>query len=168
LSFIYLLRDNGHKVQGKTYTFWWALGSAALMAIGSFGAWVTFLGFSRGGIEGGDGWFVLAAAAIGAGLVLWHNNTPAVWKLGLVAVAGLVAVGVAIYDWTEIESIASESDNEFTAALAEAVSPGWGLILSVLASASLVGSMIVHYFKFVGGRFERSAEAPPTDTISEG
>jgi hypothetical protein len=151
-------------VQGKTYTFWWALGSAVLMAIGSFGAWVTFLGFSVGGIEGGDGWIVLGAAGVGLGLVLWHNNGPALWKLGLAGVAGLVGAGVAIYDWTEIESIASETDDEFTAALAEAVSPGWGLILSVLASASLAVSMLVHYLKFAGGRFEQSATVPPSPT----
>jgi hypothetical protein len=154
-------------LQKKTYTFWWALGSAVLMAIGSFGAWVTFLGFSVGGIEGGDGWFVLAAAAVGAGLVLWHNKAPALWKLGLAVVAGLVGVGVAIYDWTQIESVAAEEDNEFAAALADAVSPGWGLILSVLASASLIVSLVFHYLKFAGGRFEQAPTSTPLDTTPE-
>lgn len=130
------------------------------MAIGSFGAWVTFLGFSASGLDG-DGWFVLVAAAVAVALILWHNRRPAIWRLVLAALAGVVGLGVGIYDWSQIESIASEADDEFAQALADAVSPGWGLILCVLASVSLVASLVVHYLKFAGGSFEQVAAIPP-------
>jgi hypothetical protein len=138
---------------GKTYTFWWALASAVIAAIGGLGPWVTFLGFSVSGTEG-DGWVVIAAAAAAAGLVLWHNADPALWRLAVAGLAALVAFAVAVDDWSQIESIASEDEDEFSALLADAVSPGWGLILSTLASVSLAASLLVHYLKFAGGRFE--------------
>ena len=146
-------------MQGKTYTFWWALASAALMAIGGFGPWVTVLGFSASGTEG-DGWIVIAAAGVAAGLVFWHDNVPSVWRLGAAALAGAVGFAVAAYDWTQIESVAADANEEFGEFFEVAVSPGWGLIISVLASASLVTALLVHYVKFDGGRFGRSTPAP--------
>jgi hypothetical protein len=146
-------------MQRKTYTFWWALGSTALMAIGSFGPWVTFLGFSVGGTEG-DGWFVLGAAVVGAALVFWQDKSPAHWRLIAAAVAGAVGLAVAAYDWSQIEGVASDAEDELTAALAAAVSPGWGLILSVLASTSLVAALVVHYVKFSGGHFAQETPSP--------
>jgi hypothetical protein len=151
---------------GKTYTFWWALASAVLIAIGGFGPWVTFLGFSVAGTEG-DGWIVIVASAVAAGLVLWHNADPALWRLAIAGLAAVVAFGVAVYDWSQIESIASEAEDEFTAFFAAAVSPGWGLILSTVASVSLAASLVVHYLKFAGGRFNQTSpsEAGPDSEV---
>jgi hypothetical protein len=142
------------------------LASAVLIAIGGFGPRVTVLGFSVAGTEG-DGWIVIIAAATAAGLVLWHNADPALWRLAIAGLAAVVAFGVAVYDWSQIENIASEAEDELSEFFAAAVSPGWGLIVCTLASASLAASLVVHYLKFDGGRFDQTSpsEAGPNSGV---
>jgi hypothetical protein len=119
------------------------------MVVGGFGPWVTVLGFSVSGTEG-DGWFVIVAGAVAAGLLFWHDAVPALWRLVLAAIAGVVGFGVAVYDWSQVESIASESEEQLEGLFQLAVSPGWGLILAAIASASLVAALLVHWYSFNG------------------
>jgi hypothetical protein len=144
-------------VGGKTRTFWWALISCALMAIGALGPWVTVLGFSASGTEG-DGWIVLLAAFLAAGLVLWHDRAPRLWKLGAAGLAAVAAFGTGAYDWSEIESVAAEAE-ELEGVFDLSVSVGWGLILCTFASVSLAAALVAHWVRHRSASFTPTAEA---------
>ena len=146
---------------GKTRTFWWALVSCGLMIIGALGPWVSVLGFTVGGTEG-DGWIVIGAALAAGGLVIWHDRGPRLWKLAVVGLAGLVGFGTGAYDWSEIESIASDAE-EIEGLFDVSVSVGWGLILCTIAAASLVAAVIAHYLLFRGASFTPAAQPAPDD-----
>jgi hypothetical protein len=144
-------------VGGKTPTFWWAMVSCALMAVGGFGPWVTVLGISVSGTEG-DGWIVILAAAAAACLVFWHDRKPSLWLLGAAALAGAAGFAVAAYDWARLESVASDSQEQLEGLFDLSVSTGWGIVLCTVASASLVAAIVVHYFSFNAGAFSLARE----------
>jgi hypothetical protein len=141
---------------GKTRTFWWALASCALMAIGALGPWVTVLGFSASGTEGGDGWIVLLAALLAAGVILWHDRNPRLWKLVVAVLAALAAFGTGAYDWSEIESVAAETE-ELEGVFDLSVSVGWGLILCTFASVSLIAAVGAHFLRHRAASFTTAA-----------
>jgi hypothetical protein len=59
--------------------FWWAVASAALMVIGSFGPWARAFIVSVSGVDG-DGWFVVLAAAVAGGMLyLYVRNAERPW-----------------------------------------------------------------------------------------
>jgi hypothetical protein len=149
---------------GKTRTFWWALASCALMIVGALGPWVTVLGLTVGGTEG-DGWIVIGAALVAGGLVIWHDRGPRLWKLAMAGLAGLVALGTGAYDWSEIDSIATDAEEELEGLFDLSVSVGWGLILCTIAAASLVAAVIAHYLVYRGASFTPAAEPAPDDAI---
>jgi MYXO-CTERM domain-containing protein len=120
----------------------WVLGSAALMVLASFGPWVKALGMSVSGTDGGnDGWFVVVAALVAAGLFLRRRDVSAAgyWPIA----GGVLGTFVAAYDRTNLEDAIDEGG-----ALAESVvQVGWGLNLAIIASISFAVSGAVWLVK---------------------
>src|SRR5437879_3708411 len=113
---------------GSRNLFVWASGSLAFMVVGAFGPWAKVLGiFSVSGTDGGDGWIVIALAAV-AGVSVWRFNGHAAhtWPvLMLLAAAGGIAT--TGYDIDNLNGLAS--GNEFFGA--EIVSAGWGIYVAL-------------------------------------
>lgn len=103
----------------------WGLVSAIAMAIGSIGTWATAGPFSvTGTTSSGDGWITLGIA-VALGVLVAGRRLP--W---LALPAALVAAGIGVGD--AIHILSGNSDNEWFS-----VSLGWGLVLVIVASASL-------------------------------
>lgn len=112
-------------------SFWWALASCGVMVLGAFGPWARVLELVNvSGLDGGDGWFVLVAALIAAGFILLRQNRGlGLWPLLVALLAAAIAAAVAIYDWTDLNSVADRTG---------LVHAGWGIYLATIASCSLV------------------------------
>jgi hypothetical protein len=113
-------------------TLWWLLASAVLMIIGAFGPWVTAFSISVAGTDGSnDGWVVVAAAGVGAGLCYAARASRAagVWAL----LGGIVGFAVTVYDRGHVQT-AINRGGAFAQALAHV---GWGLNLALVASISM-------------------------------
>ena len=132
--------------------FWWVVGSAALMVVGSFGPWAKVPGSTVSGIDGSnDGWFVVAIAVVAGAVFLWKRRTT---QAGFAAiVGGVLGASVAMYDRSHLKDAASEGGE-----LGELVQVGWGLNLAMVASISLAIAGAVWIVKF---EQERSS-APQT------
>jgi hypothetical protein len=116
---------------------YWVLASAGLMIIGAFGPWAKVLAFSVSGTDGGnDGWVIVVAAAVSAGLFLWARDQPFT-GFGAIA-AGLLGAIVTISDRRDLT--AADDGNELADGL---VQIGWGLNLATVASISLAIAGIV-------------------------
>jgi hypothetical protein len=89
-------------VSGKTAGIAMMVGGA-LLAVGSFLAWVTVGPESQSGMDGGDGWFTLVAGATFAllGYFTYTGRSYPMW-LGWLALA--VGAAVAIIDYFDIKS----------------------------------------------------------------
>jgi len=135
------------------------------MAVGALGPWVTVLGISVSGTEG-DGWIVFGAALAAAGLVIWHDRAPRLWKLIVAGLAALAAFATAAYDWSEIESVAGEAE-ELEGVFDLSVSVGWGLILCTLASVSLAAALAAHYLRHRAASFTPATEPAPAAVVEE-
>ena len=122
--------------------FWWVVGSAALMVIGSFGPWAKVLGFSVSGTDGSnDGWIVVTAALVGGAVFLWKRETK---RAGLAAIAGGVLGAITtIYDRSNLKDAAAEG-GEF----GNLVQVGWGLNLAMIASISFAISGVAWLRKY--------------------
>lgn len=121
--------------------FWWVVGSAALMVVGSFGPWAHVLGLAVSGTDGSnDGWFVVAAATIAAAAFVWQRETA---RAGVAAIMGGALGAIAtVYDWSNLRDAAAES-----AELADLIEVGWGLQLALVASISLALAGVVWTLK---------------------
>jgi hypothetical protein len=76
-----------------------------------------------------DGWIVIVAALVAAGLVFLRQRRG--WNLLPILVAELAAVvaaGVAIYDWNNLGQIIDESG---------LIQAGWGIYVATIGSVSL-------------------------------
>lgn len=119
------------------------LGLSALLAIGSFGAWVTFGPLSVSGLKG-DGKITLVAAVVAAfGFLFSERGTldekrTSITALVFALLSGIAALLTSGYDLNRINNV-HNSDNIFAAA----VQPGWGLYLTVLASLGIIVAAIV-------------------------
>ena len=82
--------------------FWWVVGSAALMVVGSFGPWAKVPGSTVSGIDGSnDGWFVVAIAVVAGAVFLWKRRKT---QAGFAAiVGGVLGASVAMYDRSQPE-----------------------------------------------------------------
>ena len=118
----------------------WVGISAGLMVIGGFGAWATVFGISVDGTSG-DGWFVIAAAALGAGLsyVMRGSRAAGVWAI----LGGIVGLAVTLYDRSHLEQAISKG-GAFAQALLHV---GWGLDLALIASISMVAAGAVGWLQ---------------------
>ncbi|MBF6618850.1 MAG: DUF4352 domain-containing protein [Patulibacter sp.] len=96
------------------------------MAVGSIGTWVTAGPWSVAGTTGGgDGWITLAIAAA-LGVLIAVRRVP--W---LALPGGIIAGGIGLGDAIHFLS-GNDSTNEWFS-----ISIGWGLVLVIVASASL-------------------------------
>lgn len=137
--------------------FWWVVGSAVLMVVGSFGPWAKVLGFTVSGTDGSnDGWFVVAIAVAAGAVFLWQREST---RAGFAAiVGGVLGATVAIYDRSNLKDAASEGGE-----LGELVQVGWGLNLAMLASISLAIAGAAWVLKFEEEPIEASQSAEPVE-----
>ena len=120
------------------HVFVWGLVSAVVMVIGSFGPWAKVLGVLtvNGTDDGGDGWVVIVAAAIGVvALFLWRARSNR-WLL-LTVVAAAAALATTIYDRIDLEGTTNGVD---VGALVDA---SWGIYVAMIGSASLALAAVV-------------------------
>ena len=109
--------------------FWWAIGSAIIAVIGSFGPWAKVLGVISVSGTDGDGWIVIVLALVAAGLILLRQQRGSgLWAVAVAFVAAAIAAGTAIYDWNNLNGVADASG---------LVDAGWGIYLAALGSVSL-------------------------------
>jgi len=131
---------------GRPPIFWVTAAAAALMIIGGFGTWAsatTFIGtFSLSGTSGGDGWFLIAGGAIAAGLLFWEVAEPKAWKPIAIGAAALLGLVPAVIDFGNIHDVTGAAVSQGVL-----VQVGWGLYVSVIASAALLAAAIYTYVK---------------------
>jgi hypothetical protein len=112
----------------------WA--SAALLVaaiVGAFGPWATALGFITVNGTRGDGWIVIAAAAVGlAALAAWLRGRERWWPLAVVVLGAVAATVTAGYDLHELRGA---GDEDFFGRRVSLVSAEWGIYLALGAAA---------------------------------
>lgn len=125
----------------------WILASGVLMLAGAIMPWASAFGVTIGGLDG-DGATILVGgiAAVVLGVILMRSakRPRPLWALIVCVLAGMACTAPASYDWASLEGVvgtAGLTDAEETL-LASVVSVGWGLVLSALASASLLAASV--------------------------
>lgn len=120
------------------HALWWGLISAVVMIIGSFGPWAKVLGLItvNGTDDGGDGWVVIVAAAVGAvAFVLWRVRSRR-WLI-LTVIAAAAGLATTIYDRIDLEGTTEGID------IGSLVDAAWGIYVAMIGSASLAVAAIV-------------------------
>ena len=98
--------------------------------IGSFGPWAKVLGVISVSGTDGDGWIVIVAVLLALGLLfLRQQRSLGLWPIVVAAIAAVIAAATAIYDWSDLNSVADASG---------LVDAGWGIYLAAIGSVSLV------------------------------
>lgn len=140
----------------------WILASGVLMLIGAITPWASAFGVTIDGLDG-DGAIILVGGivAVVLGIILMRTarRPRPLWALIVCVLAGMACAATASYDWASLEGVvgtAGLTDAEETL-LVSVVSVGWGLVLSALASASLLAASVTG---FVTRRGESPAPAP--------
>ncbi|WP_083584003.1 DUF2510 domain-containing protein [Rhodococcus zopfii] len=111
-----------------------ALVASVGIVIGSIGPWVTFMAFSKNGLDG-DGAVTLALGIISAIALFSILGRGGVSRIGdrwIGVVAGVICVVISIVDIIHVTSITTEMFNRTVGAQV-----GWGLWLTGLSSAVL-------------------------------
>jgi hypothetical protein len=142
--------------------FWWAVVSAALMIVGSFGPWARAFIVTVSGVDG-DGWLVIFAALAALGVLYLGVTRPRLRRLSIVvcALAGAAGLAVVIYDGNDIFGDQSSGDEDDLFGGADLVTPGWGIWMAGLASASLILASVALYVR----RWWEGAPATPPPMI---
>lgn len=111
------------------------------MAIGAFGPWARAFIVTVSGLDG-DGWVVLIAAVVaGVMLYLYARGTQrAMLVLGVAALMGLAALATVIYDGKNIFGTQTDEEGFFEGE--DLITPGWGIVMAGLASASLIAASV--------------------------
>lgn len=104
------------------------------MIVAPLGPWIDGGLVSVSGVDAGDGIFVLCAGMVAA-LMLALSNSSSTWSIGLMFGAGVLGAIVCVYDIVTIE----DADG-----LGSLASPGWGLIVALVASIAL--TLGAHYY----------------------
>jgi hypothetical protein len=119
--------------------FWWAVVSAALMIVGSFGPWARAFIVTVSGVDG-DGWFLVFAAIAALVLLYLGVKRPRLRLVAIIAcvLAGVVGLGIVIYDGNDIFGKQSSGDEDDLFGGEDLVTPGWGIWMAGLASGSLI------------------------------
>lgn len=105
----------------------WGLASSALLLLGSVTPWATAGPFTKNGLDG-DGVITLVIALLVGGLIV-ARRFPRI-ALGL----AVVSLAITIIDTVDVSGVGGGLFD---------VQVGWGLILALLASASLVAWGVV-------------------------
>jgi len=108
----------------------WAGGSVVAMVVGSLGPWARIVGSDslRGTV--GDGWTVIAAGAVAAALILFHERRRrGIGPLLVALLAALIASASVIYDWADLHRVATDWPG--------LVHSAWGIYLATAGSVSL-------------------------------
>jgi hypothetical protein len=116
-----------------------ALVAAGLTFVGTLLPWVTVAVFSANGTQTDDGKLVLVASLVAAALIATAARPGRRFYL-LGGIAGLVCFGTSLYDTIHIFADRTEVFGETIGA-----SPGGGLWLDVIASATLIGAVVKHW-----------------------
>jgi hypothetical protein len=129
-------------------SFWWAIASAGAMVVGGFGPWARVLGVISVSGTDGDGWIVIVAALVAAGLIfLQQRRRMGIWPFVVALLAAVIASVTTIYDWTDLNHVADQTG---------LIHAGWGIYLATSGSVSLalacVGLLV---------EAPRMTEAPP-------
>jgi hypothetical protein len=93
----------------------------------------------------GDGWFVIMGGALaGAMLVVWmRRGQRPWWPCAIMGLAGLVGIGVVLYDGNDIFGTQTGGDGEDSLfGDTDLVTPGWGIIMAGVGSASLIAASL--------------------------
>lgn len=122
--------SEAHVTARASVSSWVAGGAAVGMAIGSIAPWATVLAISVSGFDTDDGVIILVGAAIAGIAVLLHARSRGRGWAGLSLICGVVAFAASLYDRSNLSHLTSDSGG-----LARV---GWGLNLTVVASAVLV------------------------------
>lgn len=139
--------------------FWWAVVSAGLMIVGSFGPWSRAFIVTVSGVDG-DGWLVILAAVAALVALYFGAKRPGLRRVSIIvcALAGAAGLGVVIYDGNDIFGNQSSGDEDDLFGGTDLVTPGWGIWMAGLASASLVLASIALYVR----RWATAASAVPS------
>lgn len=117
------------------------------MIVGSFGPWARVLFVTVSGVDG-DGWFVVGAAVVALVMLYLHAKQPLRrWPLIVSAVAGGVALAIVISDGKDIFGDQSSGEEDDLFGDSDLISPGWGIVMAGLASASLIASSIALFLQ---------------------
>lgn len=114
---------------------WLPMVFAVVAAIAAFLPWISAFGLTANGIDGdGDGTVIVAAAAVAGIATIVHacwraGKLPAAW---VIALAGLVILGVGVYDLVRVAKSIRDSGP-----FGDAISIGIGLYLTIAAGAAL-------------------------------
>jgi hypothetical protein len=110
------------------------------IAVGSIAPWVMVTGLinvSRGGLDAGDGWITLGAAATCAPLLWMQARRDGVGRLMAIAILAVIATAVAVTDLADIKGTVDDTDVKLAA-----VDAGWGLYF-VAASGGLAVVLVI-------------------------
>jgi hypothetical protein len=121
--------------------FWWAVVSAALIVVGSLGPWGKGLNglVTVSGVDG-DGKITLICGLLAAGVLVFEaRGTVDRTLLALLVPLALIAATVGVVDIAKVLGTQTSGSPLFKG---DIVSPGWGIWLVILASASLVAASI--------------------------
>jgi hypothetical protein len=145
--------------------FWWAVASSGLMIIGSFGPWARAFIVSVSGVDG-DGWLVILAAVAALVALYFGVKRPRLRVVSIIvcALAGAAGLAVVIYDGMDIFGDQSSGDEDDLFGDIDLVTPGWGIWMAGLASASLVIASIVLFVR----RWASPAPAAPSSSPDPG
>jgi hypothetical protein len=111
------------------------------MAIGAFGPWARAFIVTVSGLDG-DGWIVLIAAIV-AGVMLYlyaRGSRRNMVLLGVAALMGVAALATVIYDGKDIFGTQTDEGGFFEGE--DLITPGWGIVMAGLASASLIAASV--------------------------
>ena len=133
--------------------------SAGLMVVGAVAPWVRVMYVSVSGVDAGEGWVVIAAAALAGAMLYVAAQRRDSWPPLVSAGAGLLGLAVAAVDAIELARGTYHPLGVFLRD--DAVSPGWGLFLVAVASAGVVAASLLLY-----ADARRSAAATPQATSS--
>src|SRR5688572_801161 len=113
------------------------------MVIGSFGPWARVFIVSVSGVEA-DGWIVaLAAAGAGVALYLYTRRLERPWwPPTIAAICGGVGLLVVAISGEDIFGNQSSGEEDELFGATDLVTPGWGIIVAGLASASLIAASV--------------------------
>jgi len=117
--------------------YWFALLSAVLLIVGSFGPWATALNIVSISGTHGDGWIVIAIAAFAITMLWRHARTGTRGAIVWVTLAG---VGSAIIGLVDRSDIANKGSGDLLGQHVTLVRPAWGIYMVIVASIALAAT----------------------------